>query len=137
MRGIRIVRIVAITLLVYLALSAIVGAIPLLVNPTGVPWGLFPQSLLRYSPFHSYLIPGIILLVANGLLSLWVLWLTVRRCSGYGWWVAAQGCVLMGWLIVEVAMLRVAVWPHYLFGAVALVLVMAGIALAKHPGDSP
>jgi len=89
-----------------------------------------PQSLLQHSPFHSYLIPGIILLVANGLLSMWVLWLTWRRHSNYGWWVAAQGCVLFGWLIVETLMLRLIVWPHYLYGAVALVLVAAGLALA-------
>jgi hypothetical protein len=90
-----------------------------------------PQSLLRHSPFHSYLIPGIILLMANGLLSLWVLWLAVRRHPGYGWWVAAQGCVLLGWLAVEVAMLRLVVWPHYLFGGVALALVVSGLALAR------
>jgi len=90
-----------------------------------------PQNLLRHSPFHSYLIPGIILLVANGLLSLWVLWLTLRKQSNYGLWVGAQGCVLFGWLIVEVAMLRVAVWPHYLYGTVALVLVVAGIAWVR------
>jgi len=130
----RAVRIVAIVALVFLALSGIVGAIPLIVHPMGEPWAM-PQSLLRYSPFHSYLIPGIILLVAIGLLSVWVLWLTVRRHLGYGWWVAAQGCVLLGWLIVEIAMLRLVVWPHYLYGAVALVLVVAGIALAQAPTD--
>jgi len=126
----KVVRIIAIIALVYLGLSGTVGAIPLLLHPTGEPWRM-PQSLLQYSPFHSYLIPGIILLVANGLLSLWVLWLVLRRRSGYGWWVAAQGCVLLGWIGVEVAMLRLAVWPHYLFGAIALVLVAAGLALAR------
>jgi hypothetical protein len=90
-----------------------------------------PQSLLRHSPFRSYLIPRIILLLANGLLSLWVLWLTLRRHSGYGWWVAIQGCALLGWLVVEVAMLRLAVWPHYLYGAVALALVVTGLVLAQ------
>jgi len=125
----KVVRIIAIVALAYLGLSGVVGAIPLLVHPAGEPWGM-PQSLLRHSPFHSYLVPGIILLVANGLLSLWVLWLAVRRHPDYGWWVAAQGCVLLGWLAVEVAMLRLIVWPHYLFGAVALALVVAGLALA-------
>ena len=91
----RIVRIVSITTLVFLGLSAIAAAIPMLVLPTGEPL-MMQQSLLRYSPFHSYLIPGIILLVANGILSQWVLWLTVRRHSGFGWWVTAQGCVLLG-----------------------------------------
>ena len=71
MKGVRIIAVVA---LVYLGLSGIVGAIPLLLHPAGEPWGM-PLSLLRHSPFHSYLVPGIILLMANGLLSLWVLWL--------------------------------------------------------------
>jgi hypothetical protein len=133
--ALRTARIVALVALAFLGLSAIVGAIPMLLHPAGEPWSM-PQSLLRYSPFHSYLIPGIILLVANGLLSLWVLWLTVRRHSCYGWWVAAQGCVLLGWLIVEMVLLRLVVWPHYLYGAVALTLVAAGIALMRAPRNS-
>jgi len=128
-------RIVAIAALVFLGLSATVGAIPMLMHPADEPWAL-PQRLLRDSPFHSYLIPGIILLVANGLLSLWVLWLTVRRQTGHGWWVMAQGCVLSGWLIVEMVMLRLVVWPHYFYGVVALVLVVAGIALVRETRDS-
>ena len=42
-----------------------------------------------------------------------------------------QGSVLSGWLALEVAMLRLVVWPHYLYGAVALVLVVTGLALAR------
>lgn len=123
-------RILVTTALVFLGLSAIMGAIPLLMHPAGKPWTM-PQSLLQYSPFHSYLIPGIILLVANGFLSLWALWLTVRRHSGYGWWVAAQGCVLLGWLIGEIVFLRLVMWAQYLYSAVALLLVFSGIALAR------
>lgn len=123
-------RITAIVALVFLALSGVIGAIPLIVNPGGEPWSM-PQSLLQYSPFRSYFVPGIILLVANGLLSLWVLGLTVGKHPGFGWWVIAQGVVLLGWLIVEVAMLRLMVWPHYLYGAVAIVLVISGIALVR------
>lgn len=130
----RAARIVAIAALVFLGLPAIVGAIPMLMHPAGEPWAM-PQTLLRNSPFHSYLIPGIILLMANGLFSLWVLWLTVRRRSGYAWWLIAQGCVLSGWLVVEVVMLRLVVWPHYFYGAVALVLVVAGIAQARENMD--
>jgi len=128
-------RSVAITALVFVSLSGIVGAIPLLIHPTGEPWGM-PQSLLRYSPFRSYLIPGTILLVAVGLLSLWALWLTMRDHPGYGWWVALEGCVLLGWLITEMVMLRVAMWAHYMYGAVALALIFAGIALVLKAGRS-
>jgi hypothetical protein len=128
-------RTIAVVALVYLGVSGIAGAIPLLLHPTGEPWAM-PQTLLQHSPFHSYLIPGIILLAANGLLSVWVLGLTLRRYPGYGWWVAAQGCVLLGWLVVETLMLRVVVWPHYLYGVVALALIVTGTAVARAPSDS-
>jgi hypothetical protein len=105
-------RIVAIVTLIFTGLSGVIGAIPLIVNPGGEPWS-FPQSLLQHSPFRSYLFPGIILLLANGLLSLWILRLTVGKYPGFGWWVIVQGIVSLGWLIVEVAMLRLIVWPHY------------------------
>lgn len=128
-------RIVAITALMFLGLSAMVGAIPLLVHPSDEPWAM-PQTLLQHSPFHSFLIPGIILLAANGLLSLWVLGLTVRKHSGYGWWVTAQGCVLLGWLVVEIVLLRLVMWAQYLYGAVAVVLVVAGITLVRMSGPA-
>ena len=57
--------------------------------------------------------------------------LAARRHPGYGWWAAVQGSVLSGWLAVEVAMLRLVVWPHYLYGAVVLALVVTGLALAR------
>ena len=120
----------AIVTLIFLGLSGVIGAITLIVNPGDEPWSM-PQSLLQYSPFRSYLVPGIILLIANGLFSVWALWLTVSRRPGYGWWVIVQGVVLLGWLIVEVAMLRLMVWPHCLYGAVAMVLVISGIAIVR------
>jgi hypothetical protein len=123
-------RSIAIIALIFLGLSGVIGAIPLIVNPTGEPWNM-PQSLLQYSPFRSYLVPGIILLIANGLLSLWVFGLTVDKHPGFGWWVILQGVVLLGWLAVEVAMLRLMVWPHYLYGTVAIALVISGIAIVR------
>jgi hypothetical protein len=126
----KIARIVALMVLAFVALSAIVGAVPMLAHPTGEPWAM-PQSFLQHSPFHSYLIPGIILLVANGLLSLWVFGLTLRRHPSYGWWITAQGCVLLGWLMVEVAMLRLIAWPHYFYGAVAMGLIIPGVAIVR------
>jgi hypothetical protein len=123
-------RTAAIAALVFLGLSGIVGGVGLIAQANGEPFTL-PQSLLQYSPFHSYLIPGIILLAANGLLSLWVLWLTVIKHRGCGWWVITQACVLSGWLIVEMVMLRLVVWPHYLYGTVALALAVSGIAMVR------
>ena len=46
--------------IVSVALSGLVGGIPLTIHANDEPWWM-PQSLLPYSPFHSFLIPGIIL----------------------------------------------------------------------------
>ena len=88
-----------------------------------------PLSLLGHSPFHTFLIPGLILLVANGILSIVAFLATLRRAQGYGWWVALQGCVLTGWITVEVIMMRTTMWAHYLYWGVALILIMAGLSL--------
>jgi len=122
------VRWTGIALLFFLAVSAIIGSIPMLADPHGSPWNM-PQSVLRYSPFPSYLVPGFVLLVSNGLLALWALWLALDEAPRYGLWMALQGAVQLIWLLVECLMIRMVVWPHYLYGAVALGLIATGFAL--------
>jgi hypothetical protein len=126
----KIVRMIVICALGFLSATAIVGAVPLIIYPHGQPWQM-SQSYLAHSPFHSYLIPGIVLLLANGVLSLFAMYETVRRRSGYAWWVAIQGCVLAGWIVVEVIILREIIWPHYFYLAFGLVLTALGLALTR------
>ncbi len=130
MRGTRVVAIVA---LWFLAISAIVGAVPMLIDPHGEPWQM-QQRLLEHSPFHSFLAPGLLLLVLNGLASVSMLFLALRRAPRYGLWIAAQGCILLGWLIAECILIRLVIWPHYLYGAVSLVLIASGLALNRASG---
>jgi hypothetical protein len=129
----RFVRLSSISLLAFLGLSAIAGGIFMITGSLGMTAGMMPLSLLKHSPFHSYLIPGIILLTANGLLALCVLFLVVKRRGSYGLWTAFQGCVLLGWLFVECLMLRLVVWPHYLYGVIALGLIVLGLLLRREP----
>lgn len=126
----RIVRLVAMITLLFLGASAIFGAVPLLIDPTGELMHM-PLRLLRHSPFSSFLVPAIILLVANGFLSLWVFWLTFRRYRSYASMVLAQGCVLLGWLIAEVILLQVIVNLHYFCAVVALILLLSGVLLRR------
>jgi hypothetical protein len=126
----RLFRITAIAALIFVGLSGLVGGVPLIIHAHEEPWWL-PQSLLQYSPFHSYLIPGIILFTAIGLLSCWVLWLTLRVHKNFGWWVTLQGCVLLGWLVTEMIMLRLVVWPQILYSLFAGALVLSGVRLTR------
>jgi len=107
----------------------------LIANAHGNPWLMMPLSLLAYSPFHSWLISGMILLTANGILALGVLWLNLRRGPRYRLWSALQGFELLGWLIVECVCLRTVIWPHYFCGALAMVLILSGLAL--HSANVP
>jgi hypothetical protein len=126
----RFARHTALAALTFIALSGLVGGVPLILHAHGEPWWM-TQSLLQYSPFHSYLLPGIILFFAIGVLSCWVLLLTIKRAPGYGHWVALQGCILIGWIVVEVLMLRLLMWAHWLYAACGLVLLISGMKLLR------
>lgn len=126
----KFVRAIAIATLAFLGVSACVGAVPLILYPQGDMLHM-PVSMLAHSPFHTFLIPGIILLVANGGLSLLVLITAVRRMQGYGWWTAFQGCVIAGWIVIQVFMLRGLSWLHFLYLGVGLVLIASGLALRR------
>ncbi|MDR3726348.1 MAG: hypothetical protein P4K86_04825 [Terracidiphilus sp.] len=126
----KIVRGIAMAVLVFLCLSAIAGAVPMILDPSGRMMHM-PLSLLEHSPFHTFLIPGIILLLANGVLSLVVLVAAARRWPRYAWAVALQGCILTGWIVVEVILLHLLIWAHYVYGAIGLALIVLGLVLAR------
>ena len=126
----KLVRLIAVWTLGFLGISAIVGAIPLILSPQGDLLHM-PLSMLEHSPFHSFLIPGIILLLANGALSFVALYQLLKRRNGYSWWVAFQGCVISGWIVVEVIMFRAVAWLHVLYLAVGLILIASGLALTR------
>lgn len=121
----KLVRVVAVAMLAFLGITALFGAVPMIMDPSGAMLGM-PLSLLEHSPFSSFLIPGLVLFCANCLLSFWVLAVALRKMSGYGWQIVMQGCVLTGWISVQVIMIRTVVWAHYVYWAVALILILCG-----------
>jgi hypothetical protein len=123
-------RILAIAALAFLGLTAIAGSVPMLMHPEGSA-NFLPPALLDHSPFHSFLIPGILLLIANGLLSLLILVLVIRRRWHFGWFTAGQGVVLAIWLAVQMVMLRVFSWLHLLYCAVALLMIVTGALMSR------
>ena len=121
----KLVRMVAIVMLFFLGITALLGSVPMIMDPSGAMLSI-PLSLLEHSPFSNFLIPGVILLCANCLLSFFVLALALRKSSGYGWQIAVQGCVLAGWISVQVTMIRSVNGLHYLYWLVALILILCG-----------
>lgn len=126
----KIVRGVAVVVLAFVSITAIMGAVQLMQDPLGHPMNI-PLSDLKHSGFHSFMIPGIMLLVVNGLLGLAVLGMAVFCKRGYGRWIAFQGCVLFGWMTIEVILVRKVVWLHCLYWALGLILIAAGWVLHR------
>ncbi len=124
-------RRVALCLLVFNGVTASLGASGLIQGPSGEHVGM-ALDLLEATPFADYFWPGVILLVANGLLSLLVAWLTWRRVRGHPTWIMLQGVVLVGWLGAEVAWGIYFVPLQTLYLLVALALIWCGSRLRAH-----
>lgn len=63
---------------IILGIGAIFGGLGLVIDPSGVLIKM-PISILEYSPFENFLIPGIILLVMLGILPLIVSYGLIRK----------------------------------------------------------
>jgi hypothetical protein len=89
---------------VLVGLGAVVSGAMLIVAPSGVLLQA-PLEMLKNSPFHDFLIPGIILFLVIGLghLAAGVLSLRLHRVSGFVGAVFGIGLVI--WIFVQVNMI--------------------------------
>jgi menaquinone-dependent protoporphyrinogen oxidase len=128
-------------------LSALGGGACLVARPDGSLIRM-PLSVLAHSPFHDFLVPGLLLLVIVGAGNTWSAILHLRRSDGASMVSAVTGLALVVWMLVEIAMLR-SLHPlqaAYLVLGVAIVVVSsrtmrkmfsgpsgAGHTIATHP----
>lgn len=124
------VRQLTIGLLLFNGITSVFGGLMLIIKPDGSGLGMSPE-ILQFSPFTNFLIPGIILLTANGVLSLVVVFFTFRQLSGYGRWIILQGCMLLGWIIVQMVMLQTVNSLHIIYGLAGMLLVASGVKLSQ------
>ena len=118
-------RSLAIALLIFNGTGALYGGSSLIAYPDGSGMQL-SLSLLAHTPFHDYLIPGIVLLVSNGLYSIAVLATTIKQGQYYYLYIVSQGVILMGWLIIQVMLIRTIDVLHIIMGTTALGLILSG-----------
>jgi hypothetical protein len=120
------VKIVAGLLLAFNASGAFYGGISMMLFPDGSRLGM-NISQLQHSPFTSYFIPGIVLLLANGVLSLLALAALFTSHRKYGHLVLLQGIVLTGWIVIQITMLQVFHPLHLVLGITGIALILLGI----------
>jgi hypothetical protein len=137
-----IFRILLIFLLLFNAVGAYFGSISMLLDPSGAMLHVTPD-MLRGSPFKDFLAPGIILLLANGILpTVAGLGLILRKPAlplpGLPFWqdrlwawslAFASGVGLMIWITVQIILLGY--WPEFpiqgVYGGLGIVITVLAL----------
>jgi hypothetical protein len=120
------IRTIASFLLAINGAGAVYGGILLVTDPTGWKLGM-PTSVLQYSPFSDFLIPGLLLLIIIGVGSLLVCALTLVKARGYAVWTLFMGFTLSIWIAVQMLMLRDVHALQLLYAFIGILLIVLGI----------
>ncbi len=127
----KLMRLLAQWLLFFVGITALYGGSKLLSDPSGQALGL-PEEYLEELPFGSFFIPGMALFVIIGVSSLLVCLSVAAHVRYYGWYVAAQGLVLAGWVLVQLILLGSFVPVlHTPYFSIAMVLMVVGFWLQQ------
>ena len=125
-------RITSIILLFITGLNALAAGYSFIVEPSGEGLGI-NVGYLKYSPFSSFLIPGLILFIAIGMNSLVVAFIAILKKSYYSLIIQLQGCIITGWILIQVLMLRMFHTLHLIIFIIGISLILSGFLL---PGKS-
>ena len=104
------------------AVSAIVGAIGLVVGFMDIP-----LSVLSGTPFADFTVPALLLGIVVGgsaLVAAVIALFGPRRLESLA--SAAAGCIMVGWMAVEIAMIGLGIWVQAAYFVVGL--LMSGLA---------
>ena len=118
-------------LAVALELLTAVGAIPvgimLITDPSGAGVG-FPAGWIEATPFGSYLVPGIYLLLMNGIGMLVVVALTLVRHWTAPWLTGVFGTGLAIWIGVQLVVMPEFSFLQAIYGTIGLALAATSVA---------
>jgi hypothetical protein len=110
-------------------LSAFAGGIGMLVtNGLGMP-----LEMLDGSPFASFAVPALVLLVVVGGTQAVATWLLIARRESALVWAAVAGFGMLIWIFVETMVIRGGSWLQVLYfstGAIQIALVLALLGVA-------
>jgi hypothetical protein len=121
----------AMILEIFLGIGALFGGIQFIVAPDGHLMGV-PLSMLAGTPFHSFLVPGLLLFTFVGVGPIVAAAVTARRRAIGPLAALAVGLTLMGWITVEMVIfagLTSLFWAFYL--VLGTVIAAVGVAWSR------
>lgn len=128
-------RRILLTVQAVVALTSAAGGIALMSGSNGSLGITPPPGLLAGSPFDSYVIPGLILLIVVGGTHLVAFLLLLRSHPSSPAWCAVAGFGLLIWIFVQMTIIPFSVLQAVYFGLglleLALVLVLSDVLPAR------
>jgi hypothetical protein len=125
---------IAIVLELFTALGALPVGYQLITDPTGASVG-FPAGWIEATPFGSYLVPGLYLLLVNGVGMLVLAALSVMRHRAASWLTGVLGGGLVIWIGVQLVVMPDFSFLQAVFGAIGLVLAVVSVAWLRLTGQ--
>lgn len=126
------IKIAAVVMLLFNGIGAIYGGLGLILDPSGGKIQLSPHYLDN-TPFDNYLIPGIILLLVNGVFSFITIVAVILKHERFYLFITAQGILLSGWLIIQLILIRTFYPPmHVPLLSIGFLLIICGLYFFKN-----
>lgn len=126
-----LLKFIAAALLLFNGIGALYGGGNLILHPDGSSIQL-TMDWLEHTPFKDYLIPGIVLFIANGVFSFIALAAMLLKVNNYAWLVMAEGAILTGWIVIQMLMIQTVYFLHYVMGSVGSALILVGYLLISN-----
>ena len=121
-------RVTAIVLLFITGISAAITGYHFITEPSGKGLGI-STAYLRYSPFSNFFIPGIVLFIANGIMSIATAITVLFHAKFSPILIWFQGCILTSWIIIQVILVRDFNVLHFAFLSTGISLFLIGRSL--------
>lgn len=122
---------IGIILLMITSLNALAAGFSMIVEPSGKDLGMSVESVLKYSPFNNFLIPGITLFSTIGLFCIFTVVAVFRKWKNYELVILFQVLIITGWIFFQVIFLREFNWLHAIIGSIGLYVIFWGLSLYK------
>ena len=124
----------AVVLEIFTAIPALIVGWQLVTDTSGATVG-FPQGWIEATVFGSYLVPGLYLLVFNGLGMLVLAALTATRHWVAPWLTILLGAGLVIWILVQLVVMPEFSFLQAIYGLTGVVLVILGTAWVHATGQ--
>jgi len=115
---------------VFIGIGAVPAGLMMLLDPSGSSMGM-PLSMLASTPFSTFLIPGILLLMVNGIGSILGGLASFRRYRHADKIAVGLGAFLILWIVAQIWWMGVH-WLHIMYVTLGVVELTLGLLLRRH-----